>query len=335
MFRKTVATGGDVVERYMYDAYGKVTVLDADWSADADNASDYGNEILFAGYRHDPETGLYHVRLRPYHPTLGRWVVRDPVGYLDGVNLYQYCDTNPGYWLDPLGLAAGGCASVHPETWPMIVGALQDLGWTAARIAAETGIPAAEVAALMAGGAAVCSIPGDTCTISRPPGKDGAPEGQYGRRGPSIRQPKVTPLPKPNFPPLPLPQPPEPPLSKWKLIWKCVVEFFLGDPPLPPDPPTMPVPMTFASTLDEAPPANGQGTAGGSQIPSLPPGGRHDACPWQCYTPSIGGGTWQRTVTTYTADGSIRAYWTQKDGSCDCPKPSDTLSVEDAAGEGW
>ncbi|KKL75548.1 hypothetical protein LCGC14_2053790, partial [marine sediment metagenome] len=95
-----VNSSREVVERYAYDAYGKVTVLNGendndgavdDYSADADNISDWDNEILFAGYRCDPETGLYHVRMRPYHPTLGRWNVRDHWGqYVDGMSLYEY-----------------------------------------------------------------------------------------------------------------------------------------------------------------------------------------------------------------------------------------------------
>jgi hypothetical protein len=58
-----------------------VGVLEADFSADPDNIPDgtsqypyapYGrNEILYCGYRHDPESGMYHVRHRYYHPRLG------------------------------------------------------------------------------------------------------------------------------------------------------------------------------------------------------------------------------------------------------------------------
>ena len=44
---------GTVVERYEYDAYGKVHVLEADFTADADNQSDYGNPYLFTGRRLD------------------------------------------------------------------------------------------------------------------------------------------------------------------------------------------------------------------------------------------------------------------------------------------
>ena len=103
---------GDVVERYVYDPYGKVTVLhgadDADgavteWDEDT-GGSDWDNEILYSGYRYDPETHLYHVRHRMYHATLGRWMQRDPpLGYVDGMSLYEYCTSQPGTACDPYG----------------------------------------------------------------------------------------------------------------------------------------------------------------------------------------------------------------------------------------
>ena len=77
---------GAVVERYRYDPYGKVTVLHGvrdndgtsttEWDERA-SADAFHNEILYCGYRFDTETGLYHVRHRMYHPTLGRWLQRD------------------------------------------------------------------------------------------------------------------------------------------------------------------------------------------------------------------------------------------------------------------
>jgi len=98
------AETGEVVERYMYDPYGKATVCEEDWTPREDNASAVANDVLYCGYRFDAETGLYHVRYRYYHPTLGRWVTRDPAGYLDGANLYVYVSDNPATALDPTGL---------------------------------------------------------------------------------------------------------------------------------------------------------------------------------------------------------------------------------------
>jgi len=53
LFSVYALTDGDesVVERYHYDAYGACTVLDSDWSADADSASDVNNSYLLIGRR--------------------------------------------------------------------------------------------------------------------------------------------------------------------------------------------------------------------------------------------------------------------------------------------
>jgi RHS repeat-associated protein len=111
-----VDAAGNVVERYNYEPYGQFRVYDAAWTADADNATDVANEILYAGYRFDSEThsidpaandamltGLYHVRHRQYNSTLGHWLQRDPLGYVDGMNAYGYAGQSPGFGMDPSG----------------------------------------------------------------------------------------------------------------------------------------------------------------------------------------------------------------------------------------
>ena len=116
--RSLVDTNDDAVERYAYDPYGRATILHGAYGTDSevDNSSvcewdedtsgtDVANEILFCGYRLNPETGLYHVRNRDYHPTLGRWLQRDPLGYVDGMSLYEYVGSAPISDTDALGLA--------------------------------------------------------------------------------------------------------------------------------------------------------------------------------------------------------------------------------------
>jgi len=98
------AETGEVVERYMYDPYGKATVCEEDWTPREDNASAVANDVLYGGYRWDFETGLYQVRSRPYQPTLGKWMQRDPSGYGNMMSLYEYTDSSPLGHLDPLGL---------------------------------------------------------------------------------------------------------------------------------------------------------------------------------------------------------------------------------------
>jgi hypothetical protein len=39
-----------------------------------------------------------------YHPTLGRWVQRDPLGYVDGMSVYAYTSGGPLAEIDPFGL---------------------------------------------------------------------------------------------------------------------------------------------------------------------------------------------------------------------------------------
>ena len=46
---------------------------------------------------------IYHVRNRVLNADLGRWNRRDPLGYVDGVNLYQYAGSHPTVSTDPSG----------------------------------------------------------------------------------------------------------------------------------------------------------------------------------------------------------------------------------------
>jgi RHS repeat-associated protein len=71
------------------------------------------NPLGFAGYMHNKEApgsagGVYLARLRWYDPLLGRWLSRDPAGYVDGLNLYLYVACNPLVLIDPWGLEAEG-----------------------------------------------------------------------------------------------------------------------------------------------------------------------------------------------------------------------------------
>jgi hypothetical protein len=47
---------------------------------------------------------MYYVRNRFLLPMIGTWNRRDPLGYVDGMSLYQYCYSNVIVWNDPSGL---------------------------------------------------------------------------------------------------------------------------------------------------------------------------------------------------------------------------------------
>jgi len=51
-----------------------------------------------------PPMRLLHVGWRWYDPALGRFVQRDPLGALAGLNLYVYCGSDPLRRVDPVGL---------------------------------------------------------------------------------------------------------------------------------------------------------------------------------------------------------------------------------------
>jgi RHS repeat-associated protein len=54
----------------------------------------------------DAKAGLYHVRNRVYDPELGRWTRRDPIGYVDGPNVYEYVGGRVVAASDAYGLLA-------------------------------------------------------------------------------------------------------------------------------------------------------------------------------------------------------------------------------------
>jgi RHS repeat-associated protein len=72
------------------------------------------------------EDGMYTVRFRHYRPGLGRWLERDPLQYIDGLNLYHGLRDGPMLHNDPGGTACtstscSGAASpiTPPVVWPV------------------------------------------------------------------------------------------------------------------------------------------------------------------------------------------------------------------------
>ena len=94
---------GTVVERYDYNPYGQRVDRDADFTDDADGASDYLNPIGHQGLHHDDETSLVYNRARMLNPTLGRFMQRAPLGYVDGMSVYKYVNSRPIMFIDPSG----------------------------------------------------------------------------------------------------------------------------------------------------------------------------------------------------------------------------------------
>jgi RHS repeat-associated protein len=134
------AMAGDPYRAYAdVDLDGDIDGTDATYSTNVglgwDELSRDGSTIGYAGYVQDDFIStLSHVRHRVYKSDLGRWVQRDPLGYIDGPNVYEYAMSRPHILIDPMGLASqtggcglGGAGGVGVDSCGGRVGAV--LGW--------------------------------------------------------------------------------------------------------------------------------------------------------------------------------------------------------------
>jgi RHS repeat-associated protein len=92
----TVDPQGQVAARLKYDSYGTITSSNG-------TLPDY----RYAGLYAHPQSGVYLATYRAYDPKIGRWLSRDPIRELGGLNLYGYVGGNPILWNDPDGLLFG------------------------------------------------------------------------------------------------------------------------------------------------------------------------------------------------------------------------------------
>ena len=114
---------GDMLIRYEYDAYGKMTRLEPDDFSVWSRGYTWGNDYGFTGREVDAFDGgdlnIMYYRARFYDPYTGRFLQRDPLGvrpdmkylkisprmhYFQGMNLYQYVGSKPIISADALGL---------------------------------------------------------------------------------------------------------------------------------------------------------------------------------------------------------------------------------------
>ena len=175
-----VNQSGNVVAKYVYDAWGNGKVCNASGTENT-SRSFIGNinPFRYRGYYYDVETGLYYLQTRYYDPQAGRFLSPDSVDYIapdiiGGLNLYAYCNNNPVMYSDPegtfvwalimagigaaasvIGRAIGDLVSREPSTWQEYVGSAISGAVSGALAATGVGLAAAAV---------VGSVAGDTTT---------------------------------------------------------------------------------------------------------------------------------------------------------------------------
>ena len=175
-----VDQNGNVVAKYVYDAWGNGKVCNASGTENT-SSSFIGNinPFRYRGYYYDVETGLYYLQTRYYEPRAGRFLNADSVDFIapdliGGLNLYAYCNNNPVMYSDPegtfvlvlVGAVAGAVASVlgrmigdrlsgEDSTWQEYVGSAISGAVSGALATTGVGLVAAAV---------VSSVAGDTTT---------------------------------------------------------------------------------------------------------------------------------------------------------------------------
>lgn len=164
---------GALVEGYEYDAYGRQTVFTPgtngtiDFRGDdmvfAGGSSSLGSPFTFTGRELDSETGLLHYRARAYHTAHARFLQRDPIGYVDGPNLYEYVQGRPTRLTDPSGMVIVARDADERKLWERLAWyACVAITWGAAKAdGSVASVAVAPIAGAAARGAAV--DPADVC----------------------------------------------------------------------------------------------------------------------------------------------------------------------------
>ena len=102
---QSLYSGTSIRRNYAYNAWGAVNYTTPDYYVDSDWDQVWQYNARW-GYQRDTVAGLYYCQQRYYDPANGRWVTRDPVGYLGGINYYGYCAQMPVLLIDSLGLTS-------------------------------------------------------------------------------------------------------------------------------------------------------------------------------------------------------------------------------------
>ncbi|MHB8127234.1 MAG: RHS repeat-associated core domain-containing protein [Desulfitobacteriaceae bacterium] len=161
------AATGNVAATYYYDAFGNIQ----------DQTGSINNNITYAGYQYDKETGLYYLNARMYDPITARFMQEDTYrGDLNdplSLNLYTYGANNPIKYDDPSGhvfnLVAAAIGAVAGAAINTGITAVTDYlddgefnkGWKDYAGAAVSGAIGGAAAGITLGGSLVATVAAD------------------------------------------------------------------------------------------------------------------------------------------------------------------------------
>jgi RHS repeat-associated protein len=123
----------------------------------------------YTGHDYDNIVGLDFAPFRYMQPGTGRWLKRDPLGMIDGPNMYGYVGANPVMYVDPFGLHGWdnplrprGFGRAKPNWIPRMpsgnANAAARASASAARNAAVTGVGVAALTGIGIGLVLVCGV---------------------------------------------------------------------------------------------------------------------------------------------------------------------------------
>ena len=94
---------GNLIESYDYGESGIPIIYDSKFMHLIQ--SSINNSLLFSGREYDFEYELYYYRARTLYPSIGRFVQKDPLMYINGMNDYRYTINRPTRFVDYYGYA--------------------------------------------------------------------------------------------------------------------------------------------------------------------------------------------------------------------------------------
>src|SRR5690554_3819151 len=96
----TTNANKNIVASYQYTPYGEFL---------SESTTDDHATFGYTGHRLDRELDHYYAKYRYYNPTTMRWLKRDPLGMVDGPNVYAYVRGNVVNAVDASGLKLQVC----------------------------------------------------------------------------------------------------------------------------------------------------------------------------------------------------------------------------------